>query len=608
MNSSPESARRWRRPFDNHPNLTFWLLFILFNCLLFAPGVLTSEESPALLPVLAEGWRQPTQLYTLLAVWRPGPDLLRVHLEWLLLVALFVFAPPLRRRLPRFALGLLYYLALIYAVYEAAVRSLFQMEPIFYSQYRMLTEGFAYVLEHVAVPLYYYLLAVGGVVLLIWALRTAIGLLTSHSIAGGLSDFSRAVLALLVLMGGGQAVRYQQDLSRPEAVVSSLAFKVRENVAASQEMLTTVRSFDDSYVRQVYDYRGQRLETTPNVYLIFIESYGSVLYKRPDWQRQYARLCDELEGVLAGEGWYAASALSRSPTWGGGSWMAYTSALFGLRIDSDPEYSMLMDRYQVDDFPDLASFLRGQGYRFYGLSSIAKELSDEKWDRYLNFYGADRWLRYRDLAYDGPEYGWGPSPPDQYSLNKARWTINAETDQPYLFFTITQNSHYPWAPRPGIATAWADLSQGGEDPPPIDAEGIEHSLRRQNYFDAVEYDLRVLVDFVLNEADPNALFVLVGDHQPPRVSRKEDGWETPIHVISRNPALIGGMALYGFEGGLNVTEVEPSLHHAGIHSLVARLLLEHYGAGERQLPAFLADGVPFLGGLTAQSEEGRTFP
>jgi phosphoglycerol transferase MdoB-like AlkP superfamily enzyme len=173
-------------------------------------------------------------------------------------------------------------------------------------------------------------------------------------------------------------------------------------------------------------------------------------------------------------------------------------------------------------------------------------------DRYLRFYGADRWLRYRDLDYVGPKSGWGPSPPDQYSLNRARAEIRGETEQPYLLFTITQNSHYPWAPLPVLAADWTQLNVAGDDPAPIDAEGIPHETRRQNYLDAVEYDLRVLVDFILNEEDPNALFVLIGDHQPPRVSRKEDGWETPIHIISRDGALVERLAEYGFVPGLNL--------------------------------------------------------
>ncbi len=597
--------RAWRLWFQKHPDLSFWLLFGLLNCLLFLPGVLTSEDGPGFWAAVTGA---PAQLWYILGIWRPTPDVARLHLEWMLLTALFAALPFLRRTAPRLILLLGYLFALVYAVYEAVLRSLYQMEPVFYSQYRMLTEGFAFVLDNLTIPAYYYLFALLGGGLLLLGLFFAIRLLTSQSIAGEISRFSQAVLALLVVFGLGQAVRYQHYLAQPEMVVSSLFFKVRANVAASERVYATVRSFDDGYVRRAYDYRGQKLVTKPNVYLLFVESYGSVLYKRPDYLRDYTALTDELEATLAVNGWHAASALSESPTWGGGSWMAYTSALFGLNIDSDPEYSMLMERYQMDDFPDLGSFLKNQGYRFYGLSSIALELSEAKWDRYLNFYGADRWLRYRDLNYTGPKYGWGPSPSDQYALNRARAEVRQETDRPYLFFTITQNSHYPWAPLPEIAEDWRTLNAPADDPLPIDAEGILHETRRKNYLDAVEYDLRVLVDFILNEEDPNALFVLVGDHQPPRVSRKEDGWDAPIHIISRDAALVESLSAYGFETGLNVANPQPSLHHAGIHSLLARLLLAQYGDHKLALPAYLPDGIPFVGVLAAQPKEGDKTP
>ena len=597
--------RSWRLWLKNHPDLSFWLLFGLLNCLLFFPGVLTSEQDAGFWSAVTGA---PAQIWYAVALWRPAPDLARLHLEWLLLIALFVALPFLRGPAPRLILLLGYLFALVYAVYEAVLRSLYQMEPVFYSQYRMLTEGFAFVLDSLTIPLYYYLLALLGGGLLLLGLFVAIRLLTSQSIAGGISRFSQAVLALLVVFGLGQAVRYQHYLAQPEMVVSSLFFKVQANVEASSRVYATVRSFDDGYVRRAYDYRGQKLVTKPNVYLLFVESYGSVLYKRPDYLQAYTARADELETTLAASGWHAASVLSESPTWGGGSWMAYTSALFGLNIDSDPEYSMLMERYQVDDFPDLGSFLKNQGYRFYGLSSIALELSDAKWEGSLNFYGADRWLRYRDLAYSGPKYGWGPSPPDQFSLNWARAEMQVETDQPYFLFTITQNTHYPWAPLPEIAEDWKRLNTPADDPLPIDAEGIAHETRRKNYLDAVEYDLRVLVDFILSEEDPNALFVLVGDHQPPRVSRKDDGWDAPIHIISRDASLVESLTEYGFEAGLDVTNRTPSLHHAGIHSLLTRLLLDSYGDHKLALPTFLPDGVPFLGTLATQPKEGEKTP
>jgi hypothetical protein len=39
-------------------------------------------------------------------------------------------------------------------------------------------------------------------------------------------------------------------------------------------------AFDDRQVQAAYNYVGYRLERKPDIYLIFVESYGSVLYKR----------------------------------------------------------------------------------------------------------------------------------------------------------------------------------------------------------------------------------------------------------------------------------------------------------------------------------------
>ena len=71
------------------------------------------------------------------------------------------------------------------------------------------------------------------------------------------------------------------------------------------------------------------------------------------------------------------------------------------------------------------------------------------------------------------------------------------------------------------------------------------------------------------------------------------------------------MTEYGFVPGLNLpatAELTPALRHAGIHSLVARLLLERYGDRKLALPAFLPDGVPFTGTLAAQPENGDRIP
>ena len=139
-------------------------------------------------------------------------------------------------------------------------------------------------------------------------------------------------------------VRYQHYTAQPEMVVSSLGFKLQQNITASLQLYADVTRFDDKTVRQAYDYTGYQLTKKPNIYLIFVESYGSVLYKRTDYRTAYTMLLTELEDQLTRGGWHATTALSESPMWGGGSWMAYTSLLFGLRIASQPQYLAMMNK------------------------------------------------------------------------------------------------------------------------------------------------------------------------------------------------------------------------------------------------------------------------
>jgi hypothetical protein len=386
------------------------------------------------------------------------------------------------------------------------------------------------------------------------------------------------------------ALAFQAQTAQAEMVPSSLAWKLEQNVAASFQLQQTVATFDDTSLQAAYNYRTYRLEHKPDIYLIFVESYGSVLYKRPDFRAAYTALLDELDGQLQAGGWGTASALSRSPTWGGGSWMAYTSFLFGLRIDNQPQYLALRDRYQAIDYPDLGSALQTQGYTYAWVSSLEEELSETAWARYENFLRPDDWLRFRDLDYHGPLYGWGPAPPDQYMLHYAQERLQKATEKPLFFVTITQNSHYPWDVPPALLRDWRNFNTM---PPTVTTAGddLAHTDKRQRYLAAIEYELRMLTDFILQTGDEDAIFILVGDHQPPQVSRRADGWETPVHIIAKDPALLADFGEYGFVPGLQVDLAQGELHHEGMYSLLMRVLLGRYGSSQVAGPGYWPDGA-----------------
>jgi phosphoglycerol transferase MdoB-like AlkP superfamily enzyme len=568
---------------ERYPNLVFWVSFGLLNLLLFLPAFLMEVENATLLPGLA-GVEH-------LLVWRGNLDPMRLSLELTLLGALWLTVRWVRRRAVGYGIAVLYLLTFAYYVYEAIVLSVFLVEPNFYSQYYWASDGLPFLAQHLEAGWWLYAAAALGVVAGAALMFTLVRLWLRSGAAPRIHSTTRVVMLLLAGYSLFVAVRYQFYTAQQEMVVSSIGYKLQENLAASVKLQADVAGFDDRGVRAAYDYSAYQLARKPDIYFIFVESYGSVLYKRPDYLLSYTALLDELNATLTEAGWHTTSALSKSTTWGGGSWMAYTSTLLGLRIDNHPQYLALLDTVQVESFPSLGRTLANQGYHHVWLSAMSENLGERTWAKYLRLNGADELIRNRDLGYVGPQYGWGPSPPDQYVLNYTQEQLAQRVDQPLFLFTITQNSHYPWTPQPELVEDWRTLNQVQPPVAEIDPDSIEHSEKRQNYLSAIENQLRILTDFMLRHGDENSIFVLIGDHQPPQVSRRADGWETPVHIVSRDADLIAAFAEYGFGPGLEVQPVEPALRHEGIYSLFMRVLLSQYGANQTNLPEYLPNGA-----------------
>jgi hypothetical protein len=442
-----------------------------------------------------------------------------------------------------------------------------------------------------------------------------IGLMISIIVIGGLvrimfggipverlSRGSKIGIMLLTLLVCIYLFTQQTSLSGPKMVVSSFGYKLQKNVKESVNEYQQVANFEDTSIQNMYDYSGYDLLRKPNIYLIFVESYGSVLYKRSDYKEAYTKLLAELQQQYQNAGWHTATTLSESPTWGGGSWMAYTSALFGLRIDSHPQYLSLLEKYQADTYPDLGHFLQDQGYKYVQVTSLSKELNETEQQEYRNFYQMDQWLRYSDLNYNGPHYGWGPAPPDQYVLSFAHETIVDKTETPVFLFFITQNSHFPWVPLPELLVDWRHFNLVDEEP---EAQSMapSHDIKRQNYFDAINYELRFLTDHILQMGDDESIFVLIGDHQPQQVSRRSDSFDTPIHIISKDAALIDAFLDFGFGRGLTahtVGEPTATMRHEGIYSMLVRILVDQYGGGDKVPPPYLPEGIPLEQGFSLQ--------
>lgn len=577
-----------------HPDLIFWGCFLALNALLFLPLYLLNLNEAASQHLLTTLRDAPlTGLFNLF-IWRDNTDPFRINSELVVMLALWINVGWLRRGAVRWIMTLVYFVALFYYIYESVMIYLYRDEPVFYNHYFLIRDGLKFLAEHLNIPILVYFGVIVGAAVIVSGIIMLFRTLSDWQLPSQLSQSTRLgviALAAAVFLSG---LTYRDVSADPRMVMSSLSFKLEKNITASVALYNSIVNFDDAEIYTTYDYSNYHLSHKPNVYILFVESYGSVLYKRPDWRPAYIDMLHAAEDRLEAGGFHFASTLSKSPTWGGGSWLAYTSGLFGLHIESHPQYLTLMERYQtkVPRYPDIGTYFRTQGYHYFWTTSISEELGDKKWNSYKTFYGVDEWLRYSDLEYDGLRYGWGPAPPDQYVLNYSRDVAMADQEKPIVMFYITQNSHYPFQPLPTMAETWRELDVPSAVGDPVAVEGISHAQLRANYLSAVDYDLNMLTDFILNHADEDAVFYLVGDHQPPSVSRRSDGYETPVHIVSRDPAYIDNLEQYGFVKAMVVNDkVTTDLYHEGLYSLIVRTLNETYGVDPTTLPPFLPEGV-----------------
>jgi phosphoglycerol transferase MdoB-like AlkP superfamily enzyme len=535
-----------------YPNLVFWISYLTLNSFLFLPLYLLNQDSTTFLPFSTFAFNDPVEAGERLLLWRNNLDIFRLNAEILLLLTLWVYLRWLRysaaRWLFRWLFGLIYALALSYSLYESVMLSMYHTDPVFYSHFQLALDGLPVVFRHLQVPLSLYGIAGLGFVAGLIVIGKLIGTLIGGVPVERLNRWSKGSLALLACLVIVSVVTQQETLASPKMEVNSFAYKLHQNIVQSITLRERISAFDDTAAQNAYNYADHKLLRKPKIYLIFVESYGSVLYKRPDYRQAYSELLDELQAQLYENGWHVASALSEAPTWGGGSWMSYTSTLFGLRIDTHPQYLSLREQYQSVTYPDLGHYLKSQGYEYVRLSSLAVDLDEEEWDQLKNLYDIDRWPQYDDLDFKGPRFGWGPSPPDQYALFYALHTILNELNKPFFFFFVTQNSHYPWIPLPEVVDDWRTLNEPQDLADIAEPGTISHQKKRQNYLNSINYELRFLTDYIIKTGQDDSIFILIGDHQPQQVSRRNDSFDTPVHILSRDSALVDAFLDYGFEG------------------------------------------------------------
>jgi len=488
--------------------------------------------------------------------------------------------------------GLFYVVALVYKSYAGAFLGLYQLDANFFNDYSFVLGGMTFLLEALNLSFWVYLAGGAAIIVLIglifWGARTTFEDVLIPTL-GRATRLGLIALGLIAILMGGIFPKLTADLQIP---LSSLTAEMTANIRRSLASRENLKTFVTLNPIDTYDYAQYPLSETPDVFFVFIESYGSVVYKRPHFTPPYLEMLDALEKSLANDGWSAVSTLSEAPTWGGGSWMSYTSALFGVSVEQQSEYDALKIRYSVLEYPNTGRYFSSQGYDYVWVVPINRRLPEKREAIDQFFYGADRWITFDTLDYEGPLFGWGPSAPDQFTFGFIQEFV-PQQEQPTFLVYLTQNSHYPWTPLPPVLDDWREF-QNLDMQDGVLSEAQRKRLSwgklRQNYLQAVDNTLDSLEEFITSLEKKNSVIVLIGDHQPPVVSHRDDGYGTMVHIISQDVDLLTSFHEYGFVNGLVLENLEPTIRHEGLYSLFIRNFIAQYGKSPWILPPYLPNG------------------
>jgi hypothetical protein len=296
-----------------------------------------------------------------------------------------------------------------------------------------------------------------------------------------------------------------------------------------------------------------------DVFVFFLESYGEAAYRLPEVAGDIRARAGDAERVLRGKGWHMASGFFRSPTFGGGSWLAHASFLAGVTVTENREYELLLSGSRatlVRDFADA-------GYRTVALMPGLKLAWPEG-----GYYGFDAIYDAATLDYGGPAFGWWMIP-DQFTLGRLdERELRAPGRKPLFVVCPTIMSHMPFLPLPAYLPDW---SKALDPAAYVQTAGRPAALgdwteARKSYRSAMIYNLDMIEGFLAEKVPASALVVALGDHQPPGlVSGAGASWLVPVHVFSRDESRVAAFREAGFKDGLVPSGADlgdfAALHH-----------------------------------------------
>ncbi len=568
----------------------FWLLFLILNSLLFAPQYLIEADTSHFIPyqfLHESGWYYKIKyLFN-----RDNFDIFRLSFDFIILLLLIrVFKNRIRNtnNISTF-LFVLYMIWFIHHIYYSAFYHIYSVNPLLFNDWSLIKTGFQiFFHDHLWMTVSILLGFIAISVIIYFSFQHLIRCMVVFKA----SIFTYVFSSLIFLVTGYSLFRYGVD-HKPEYTLQFTSKLLVSNIIGSIKYKQLSNNLSMKNVGMLDYLDQQALLEKPPLFLIFIESYGRILYDIDSLEKKYKKILACKESLLDDHQWHSTTTLSRSPVQGGASWISYSNVIYGFNFKNSGVYNFLLNHESFCRFRHLLNFLQNKGYKNYRLSSIyPHENMPIPWDKYTRFYAVDEWIKYNDLDYSGKLYGFGPAPPDQYALNYAHNYIREQQqDDPFTLFMITQNSHNPFYSPTEIAEDWETLKN-------------DKGLHRQksvfmqkpelhDYMNAIEYQLDFLIDFIV-KYNGNAVFLLTGDHQPPELETFGKP-ETPMHIISKDSSFIASFSDYGLKQGLTCSDSSANFKHEAFYSMFIRAFIGAYGKADT-IPSFHPDGFDIFKG------------
>ena len=298
--------------------------------------------------------------------------------------------------------------------------------------------------------------------------------------------------------------------------------------------------------------------------LMFLESFGAVLYDDPQVSAAVSATRDRLGAAIAGSGRSVVSAFYRSPTIGGASDLAHLSMLSGIDLSDPRRYQLLI----TTERPTLIQVFQRAGYEVWGVYPSVF------WDWVeRSYYRFDRYLSGPDLDYRGPAFGYWKIP-DQFAVARLESAHPRRgAAPPRMTILATMSTHFPFVPTPPYQPDWTRvLSDEPFDPDEVrqaQAEQVDWLRMRPAYVRTVNYAHTWLAAFFSRPDPRDTVYVLFGDHQPTtNVAGEGARWDVPVHVVASDGRLLDGLRARGFVDGLRPRQDALG----GLHELSGALL------------------------------------